>query len=414
MHVNSFLRALPRLAVPALLLAGLEGYCLFGPVPEALVRRAVAAPYAAPSLLGLAIVLGLVFHQHRVSGTAIVCLAAAVALRLAFARDEAHVRMASLLLGLFGAISTVFLYLTPEGKLATGYSALRLSVPCVAGFLLLGLPRGVDANLLLSSLPGLGGGAGVPMAGIAALVLAAPFLVFSRTHESPVLGLFLWLALACAVVAADVVCRGAGERTLLVLQAGFAAGATALTWGVLDGAWWHANVDELTQLPGRRLLKHEMSSLRGGYTIAIVDVDHFKQINDRHGHDVGDQVLRFLAARLRTCPGSTAYRHGGEEFTLVFPRGSYEGHLAALESLRTAIEEKRFAKRAAGRPRRRPKKRTRAAGRSDTVGLTVSIGAAHSGERFPTPEDVHAMADKALYRAKRAGRNRVSRAMKSG
>ena len=78
-------------------------------------------------------------------------------------------------------------------------------------------------------------------------------------------------------------------------------GAAGLGFGyaVIQGSWSMAYLDELTGLPGRRPLEEQMRQLGGRYAIAMVDVDHFKHFNDRYGHDVGDQVLRFVASRLQ-------------------------------------------------------------------------------------------------------------------
>jgi Diguanylate cyclase, GGDEF domain len=81
--------------------------------------------------------------------------------------------------------------------------------------------------------------------------------------------------------------------------------------------------DQLTGLPGRRALEERLRSLRGDYAIAMVDVDHFKQFNDAHGHDIGDQVLKLVGGRLaQVGGGGTAYRYGGEEFSVLFPQTS--------------------------------------------------------------------------------------------
>ena len=92
-----------------------------------------------------------------------------------------------------------------------------------------------------------------------------------------------------------------------------------LVAAVAHEAYQMAFRDELTGLPGRRALNERLQRLGRSYVIAMADVDHFKKFNDTHGHDVGDQVLRLVAAQLRKIGGGgKAYRYGGEEFTLVF------------------------------------------------------------------------------------------------
>jgi GGDEF domain-containing protein len=201
--------------------------------------------------------------------------------------------------------------------------------------------------------------------------------------------------------------------------------AAGLTLGlaVLETSYAMAYRDELTGLPARRSLMRDLDGLIGTYTLAMVDVDHFKRFNDRHGHDVGDQVLRLVASRLAQVPGGgRAYRYGGEEFTLLF-RGLDRGGAAPhLEAVRESVASARFALRAWGRPaaneagkaRRSPRMKGGATTRGQKrearrLSVTVSIGLADSTGVDAGPEAVLKKADKALYRAKRAGRDRVSR-----
>lgn len=190
-----------------------------------------------------------------------------------------------------------------------------------------------------------------------------------------------------------------------------AAGAILLI-AVLQESHRMAFRDELTGLPSRRALDERLRALGPEYAIAMVDVDHFKNFNDTYGHDVGDQVLRLVAARLATVEGGgRAFRYGGEEFTALFPDMSVQQALPHLEAVRGAIEHYRMALREEDRPKSDKKgSRRRGAKRADeTVSVTVSIGVAGPGKRQATPAEVIKAADEALYRAKRGGRNCVSR-----
>ncbi|MCG2633641.1 MAG: GGDEF domain-containing protein [Gammaproteobacteria bacterium] len=181
----------------------------------------------------------------------------------------------------------------------------------------------------------------------------------------------------------------------------------SLLVGVIQTSYGVAYKDQLTGLKSRRALEERMARLGRKYTIAMVDVDHFKQFNDRHGHDVGDEVLRMVASRLNeTRGGGKAFRYGGEEFTVLFPRRELDDALPHLESLRKRIGESRFRLRGRDRPRKRPNQPKRAKARQ--LSVKVSIGVAESIDRSERPADVLKRADKALYRAKRAGRNRVA------
>ncbi|HEB57865.1 MAG TPA: GGDEF domain-containing protein [Gammaproteobacteria bacterium] len=179
--------------------------------------------------------------------------------------------------------------------------------------------------------------------------------------------------------------------------------------GIIFNSWSLAWYDELTGLASRRALRQHLQQLGRRYTIAMVDIDHFKKINDRWGHDTGDQVLRMVAAQLRQIPGGHAYRYGGEEFTIVFPGYDREESQVLMESLRQRLEEHLFQLRARRRPRQRPTNGKRPAARREkpALNVTVSVGLAEKTPRHQAAEDVVTAADRALYRAKRSGRNRV-------
>jgi two-component system cell cycle response regulator len=161
-----------------------------------------------------------------------------------------------------------------------------------------------------------------------------------------------------------------------------------------------ATTDPLTRLLNRRALLERLSSevdrsLRYGdvLTLLMVDVDHFKNINDSQGHLVGDAVLREIGSLLHASVRAVdvVARYGGEEFVIILPETPLEGALVFAERLRETIERHAFAGRGGAGLR-----------------LTASIGAA----TFPSPhvhstEDLFARADEALYRAKSGGRNQV-------
>ena len=167
--------------------------------------------------------------------------------------------------------------------------------------------------------------------------------------------------------------------------------------------------DELTGLPSRRALNQRLLGLGRRYCIAMLDIDHFKSFNDTHGHDIGDEVLRMVAGKIRQVGGGgTAFRYGGEEFTIVFPRKTPEQAEPHLEALRVSIEDYQMVVRHPGRPvkagaSRRKKAGTRA--KRQSLQVTISIGYAARGAATKQPEAVIKAADKALYRAKQKGRN---------
>ncbi|HUQ49920.1 MAG TPA: GGDEF domain-containing protein [Terriglobales bacterium] len=201
----------------------------------------------------------------------------------------------------------------------------------------------------------------------------------------------------------------AGEGYMAL--AGLALGISAV-----ERSHWIAYHDELTGLPGRRAFNEAIAGLMEPYSIAIVDVDHFKKFNDTFGHDTGDQVLRKVATQLsRVRGGGRAYRCGGEEFAIIFSGLTSDNSLPHSEEVRARIEADVFVARGPSRSTRpREDRRTAPSRRRQAepviTRVTVSIGLADSAHRKST-ESVIQAADQALYKAKDLGRNRVERAV---
>jgi diguanylate cyclase (GGDEF)-like protein len=249
-------------------------------------------------------------------------------------------------------------------------------------------------------------------------LLAVDFLAWSKISQ-PVL---LVLLLAAAVLAVKLARQyQAVESSLLwALVTGFLAieappgtPATAIYFSaaglvlmvaVIETSYAMAYRDELTQLPSRRALNEALLQLDNAYSIAMVDVDHFKKFNDTYGHEAGDHVLRLVAARLAKVEGGgKAYRYGGEEFAVLFPRKSAEDASESMDLLRRTIEQTSFVIR--GNERRNIANRGKRRGGEKQTSVTVSIGLAESRGDSMGPEEVLKLADKALYRAKERGRN---------
>ena len=209
----------------------------------------------------------------------------------------------------------------------------------------------------------------------------------------------------------------------------WAAGASIVAISIVENSYLLAYHDELTTLPSRRAFNDGVLRLRHPYSIAVVDIDHFKRFNDTYGHDTGDQVLRLVAANLaRVSGGGQSYRCGGEEFNILFAGKTTSDVVDHLEQLRQRIETSEFrlrgddrrqaprgperrVQRGRGRARKADMIRQLAREKSGTaLSVTVSIGVATSSERSEF-EAVLKAADKALYRAKENGRNRVETAV---
>jgi len=192
------------------------------------------------------------------------------------------------------------------------------------------------------------------------------------------------------------------------------AAGTILLVALLQESHRLAFRDELTSLPGRRALDERLRGLHSNFAIAMIDVDHFKKFNDTHGHDIGDQVLKLVAARLAEVGDGRAYRYGGEEFAVVFADCTADQAVPHIEAMRASIEGYRMTVRRPDRPRN-PGKGTALRHNQPptqeptvTLSVTISAGVAQPDEHHTTAATVLKAADQALYRAKQAGRNRVS------
>ena len=175
---------------------------------------------------------------------------------------------------------------------------------------------------------------------------------------------------------------------------------TAALRSSLEQARADAYNDHLTRLPNRRAFEecfgrfHAEARASGEpLFVAICDIDHFKSVNDRFGHETGDSLLRAIAEMLRQVASSNCFvaRHGGEEFVLLFRACECEQAVARIEGAQQALRRRRFVARRTG----------------EAVGvITFSAGLADVLAE-EDPRSALARADGALYRAKELGRDRV-------
>jgi diguanylate cyclase (GGDEF)-like protein len=232
---------------------------------------------------------------------------------------------------------------------------------------------------------------------LAFILAAAVMMVLLLRRYKAVESSLLW-----SLVAAFIALRAAGTSHLDGVF--FAAGGLALIVALIETSYAMAYLDELTQLPSRRSLNEALLKLGETFSIAMLDVDHFKKFNDSYGHESGDQALRLVASRLsHISGGGKAYRYGGEEFAIVFPNKASEEVFVYLDRMRRVIEQSAFTVR--GADRRRRGKSAIGRGSKKQTNVTVSIGlAATNGDKL-APAEVLRMADQALYKAKAKGRN---------
>ena len=284
-------------------------------------------------------------------------------------------------------------FLTPHGRLALGLLAGEVGlVALLCQPLFLPLLGRADTTR------GVGG-----LSSLSLIAFAVAFVVLVR--RALLQGTALESGAVWSLVAASLAVGAGGGG----LDASVYLGTAGLILVLSLIETWHgmAYDDELTGLPARRALNEALARLGGVYTVAMVDVDHFKRFNDEHGHDVGDQLLRMVGARLADIGGGgRAFRYGGEEFAVLFPGKDVDEARGHLEALRRTIEGSPFTLRAPARPRTRPESPPPPPGRR-RIAITVSIGVASADSREPSAADVVRAADQALYRAKQAGRNQV-------
>lgn len=224
------------------------------------------------------------------------------------------------------------------------------------------------------------------------LFRAGYFVLMGVNPAFNVLGAGAWMNIATPMVAATLPVIGTTAFLLMCSER-------------IRRQWERAaSTDYLTGLPNRRTLvemglqrfeQARTSPASGGFGVAIVDIDHFKRINDEHGHEMGDVALKHVAMRLRSaCRGAELpARQGGEEFVVLFDNLQLHGAPAAGERLRQAVAQAPFT---AG---------------DLVLPLTVSIGLAVRRADDAHFDSLLRRADEALYAAKAAGRNRVEVAL---
>ena len=356
--------------------------------------------YAAGAILAAA------FHRSRVAAALLAFASVELIGGGSTAAPDPFVALATLLMGFLATLALM----RDRGVVARG-GLVQLGGAAVVAYVSY---RAFDDPTLLAGFPnvrllptGLVGAGDVPQATLvvgSASLVAAGYGVYR--WRGPVERALFWSALM--LLAAVYPAVGRPGAALLLM-----AGGLVLAVSVLETSYFMAYRDELTELPARRALVRDLGQVGGTYSLGMVDVDQFKQFNDKYGHDVGDQVLHLVASRLASGPGGgKAYRYGGEEFTLMYPGLMCDEALAHAEAVRAAVETATFSLRAWNRPRRKPDGST-SGGRTKMglkqLSVTVSIGLADSSGKDATPEQVLQKADKALYRAKEGGRNRVAK-----
>ncbi|MCV6590153.1 MAG: GGDEF domain-containing protein [Marinobacterium sp.] len=365
----------------------------------------------------LACLLGYGFNRsHVVLGALNLCCAyLLIKTGLQTSLNEAHTYVLFVLLSLLLPIHIGLIAIYRERGLLTPYGIFRITIILSSyltlylawqnhklGYMLADLPmftlEMMFPQLYLSQ-------AATFVFALALLPASASFLI-RRTHtEASILTSLLTCGLLIAwfdtpVISALFIC----------------ASLIALCLSVMQTSHDMAYLDELTGIPARRALMAKFDTLGRRYSVAMMDVDHFKKFNDTYGHDIGDQVLKMVAVQIdKVSGGGKAFRYGGEEFTVIFAGKSEHECMVYLEEVRERIASYPMRIRNQSRPKDNTKGQRQRRNRADpeTVHVTISIGVADSisvaekVDSHPGPMDVVKVADQALYAAKESGRNRT-------
>ncbi len=400
---NQLLAALKRVALPgglvvliAILVTALG---VFAPAPAKRVVR-----YFPYIILGAGLLLSAVFRRSRLFFAFLVLvLAESAAEWVAPAQSSAEARrvMRHLVALLLPVNFVVLAFLRDRGivsragkrwLVAIGAQIVLIASLCFAS--VAHLVARADRDFMPKRFTDW---SGVAQPVVIAYLLVAGILVTLLVRRNrPVESSLLW-SLVALVLAFRAGATGISAEIY------FSAAGMALIVAAVETSYAMAYRDELTQLPSRRALNEALLQLSQSYSIAMLDVDHFKKFNDTYGHDSGDHALRMVASKLANVSGGgRAYRYGGEEFAIVFPGKSLADSTAAMDELRRVIEHASFVVR--GKERRNVRGKVWRGGETETS-VTVSIGVAERTEDRPDPAEVMKSADKALYRAKSKGRN---------
>ena len=385
--------------VPILILLALSlyGYQKYTQIPQAVINGVIFLPIVLSLLV---ISLSIHFNRSQVFFYAVLVIITNIVLGLELATTELRY---ALLSGLIPLLLLVLTVLPDRGIFSIRAIPAHATVALAIIFSLIAtsmFPQWLTSIFLTDWLPARYFDWTQQSQSVLFISLFSfiSMLVLYFLHPSP----HMSAGLGVLIILMTQLHFGAADRSLNVFSS---IALLMCLYAVLQESWRMAYLDELTELPARRALREKFQKMSGTYTVAMVDVDHFKKFNDTYGHDTGDAVLRMIATKLsKVTGGGSSYRYGGEEFSVVFTGKNSEDARPHLETLRQAIANSPFVINRASRRKSDKKIKTR---KNKTVSVTVSIGVADSKSKTSTSWDVLKLSDKALYRAKAKGRNCV-------
>lgn len=408
--MRAFLEVSARFVAPALLLAAAFGGVYLGAfLPPSLAGLTVYGPYIVlAAAAALAVAFGRGCTLFALLTLALACSARQEWLQTGITTPAARALYLALSLGV--PFNLALFAALPERGVFNRHAAWRLALILgeVALTAWLAAPDRSQAvdwawGRFLPFPFGIGA---LPQAGAVAAVLGlVAALVAAIVSRSAV-------SAGCAgAIIAFVVATHVPTATWTFAVFTIAAGLM-LAVAMLHDTFRMAFRDALTGLGSRRALDERLAALPRRYAVAMIDLDHFKRFNDAWGHETGDHVLRMVAAQIGNIGGGgKAYRYGGEEFTVVFPGRSAAEAMPHLEALRRRVETYELALRSPERLSRGSRGVRQPGGWKGkaVASITISIGIAEQSGDLPGANAVIEAADRALYRAKETGRNRICR-----
>jgi len=308
-------------------------------------------------------------------------------------------------------VSSIFVFFTKDARLLSKQSALRVilalsPIAIMSGWFIFS-PASFNTLVSWAPVP-LGEWFKVPQLSIIAVLV---FLVVFLRNKDKKIHSFMAATVVSLIplftMAHIGLTYGAKHCLMAHTVIAFSAICAMLLYSILRMYWQRVYIDELTDIPNRRALDESLATINGIYCIAMIDIDHFKKFNDTYGHDEGDNVLRFVASIIERIQGGKVYRYGGEEFCVVFRNTSIKDAFDAADHVRRKVAGRKFY------IRRKKTRKTSSKGikkipvSRKTTKVTISVGIAGSDRNIQAPDRVFKLADNALYKAKKTGRNRV-------
>jgi len=292
-------------------------------------------------------------------------------------------------------------FITWHGKWPLGMILFQIfAVTLIGVWKQLGLSPYLEYSFIELSLFNL-----IPMAQPGLLAFGAAFFILMFRyvqHRSSIECAFFWTLLSSffALALGDI-----GSMSTVF----FATAGLVLVISVIETSFNFAFYDDLTGLPARRAFNETLSKIGRHFTVAMIEIDSFKKINDRFGLLVGDQVLCMVATKLeKVTGGGLSYRYSGQKFAVVFPVKFVDDTIPHLESLRKGVEIYSFILRGPKRPREKPENPEKYRGPQKRVSLTIAIGAVERIDASVKPKHVIKSAEQALLNAQSKGGNQIA------